>query len=144
MRFIPLIAALLAFATYAWGQKNSHKRRKMQESRSRQHLEGLYPSPADASAGSAEIDIVAVNGLGTNVDWPWTWQDKTGKRPPVHWLKDADMLPAVLPKARLVPTMSALVIPGVRDGPGQSWTSQVYPGGSRKTVIGMFETCPTN
>lgn len=43
-----------------------------------------------------------MNGLGSNVDWSWTWQDKSGQRPPVHWLKDPEMLPAIVPNARIM------------------------------------------
>lgn len=46
--------------------------------------------------------IVAVHGLGSNVDWSWIWQDRTGQRTRVHWLKDLDMLPAVVPNARIL------------------------------------------
>ncbi|KAF2964765.1 hypothetical protein GQX73_g8791 [Xylaria multiplex] len=48
------------------------------------------------------LSIVAVHGLGSNVDWSWTWQDKKGHRPPVHWLKDPNMLPNVMPHARII------------------------------------------
>lgn len=46
--------------------------------------------------------IVAVHGLGSNVDWSWIWQDKTGLRPSVHWLKDLGMLPTIVPNARIL------------------------------------------
>ncbi|KAK5637089.1 hypothetical protein RRF57_012801 [Xylaria bambusicola] len=67
---------------------------------SRPPLEVLYPGPADPK--KVEVDIVAVHGLGSNVDWSWTWQNKKGTRPPVHWLKDDDMLPCVVPHARII------------------------------------------
>lgn len=46
--------------------------------------------------------IIAVHGLGSNVDWSWTWQDKSGQRKPIHWLQDARMLPAVVPRSRIM------------------------------------------
>ncbi|KAI1181506.1 P-loop containing nucleoside triphosphate hydrolase protein [Nemania serpens] len=67
---------------------------------SRSSLEVLYPGPADPK--KVEVDIVAVHGLGSNVDWSWTWQDKEGSRQPVHWLRDTDMLPRVVPHARII------------------------------------------
>lgn len=45
--------------------------------------------------------IIAVHGLGSNVDWSWTWKDHTRKQH-VHWLKDANMLPAVVPESRVL------------------------------------------
>lgn len=46
--------------------------------------------------------IIAVHGLGANVDWSWTWRDKAGSRPSVNWLKDLDMLPATVPRTRII------------------------------------------
>ncbi|PTB63088.1 pfs domain-containing protein [Trichoderma citrinoviride] len=43
--------------------------------------------------------IIAVHGLGSNVDWSWTWKDN-GKC--VNWLQDPDMLPAKVPKSRII------------------------------------------
>lgn len=43
--------------------------------------------------------IIAVPGLGSNVDWSWTWRDE-GRH--VNWLSDTNMLPAVVPKSRIV------------------------------------------
>ncbi|KAF2156394.1 TPR-like protein [Myriangium duriaei CBS 260.36] len=59
----------------------------------RPSLEVLYEGP------STEIDVVAVHGLGSNVDWAWTW--KNGNHH-VHWLKDPNMLPSVIPNARII------------------------------------------
>lgn len=72
-----------------------------QRSRNRLPLEVLYPSP-DLNVSKIEVDIIAVHGLGSNVDWSWTWQDKKDGRPPVHWLKDPDMLPGIVPHARII------------------------------------------
>ncbi|KAF3059497.1 Kinesin light chain [Daldinia childiae] len=68
----------------------------------RSSLEVLYPDPADHPVEDAEVDIIAVHGLGSNVDWSWTWKDPTKKGRYVHWLKDLDMLPALLPRARIL------------------------------------------
>ncbi|KAI1113675.1 hypothetical protein F5Y14DRAFT_417451 [Nemania sp. NC0429] len=70
--------------------------------RSRPPLEVLYPDPDRSGDNKIEVDIVAVHGLGSNVDWSWTWQDKEGHRPSVHWLKDTNMLPSVVPHARII------------------------------------------
>ncbi|KAI1820891.1 hypothetical protein F4861DRAFT_542494 [Xylaria intraflava] len=65
-------------------------------------LEVLYPSPDLSASNEIEVDIIAVHGLGANVDWSWTWQDKKGSRPPVNWLREPDMLPSVVPRARII------------------------------------------
>ncbi|RYO97854.1 hypothetical protein DL764_007251 [Monosporascus ibericus] len=105
---------LLACVSYLWFQyrnnlqiRSTHGLRredraaeKSQEGRAslnRQPLEVLYPGPTDPD--KIEIDIVAVHGLGSNVDWSWTW--KKGAKC-VHWLKDPEMLPAKLPNARIM------------------------------------------
>ncbi|KAH8751120.1 hypothetical protein F5883DRAFT_578658 [Diaporthe sp. PMI_573] len=46
--------------------------------------------------------IIAVHGLGANVDWSWTWKDATDPGRHVKWLQDPDMLPAVVPKSRIM------------------------------------------
>ncbi|KAI3326643.1 hypothetical protein HD806DRAFT_532278 [Xylariaceae sp. AK1471] len=66
----------------------------------RSPFEVLYPGPTDPD--KVEVDIIAVHGLGSNVYWAWTWQDRHRLRPPVHWLKDLDMLPAIIPNARIL------------------------------------------
>ncbi|RYP56402.1 hypothetical protein DL770_010832 [Monosporascus sp. CRB-9-2] len=71
--------------------------RSLQVSLNRQPLQVLYPGPDDLK--KVKIDIVAVHGLGSNVDWTWIWKDRTKH---VHWLKDPDMLPAALPNARIM------------------------------------------
>ncbi|KAH7161129.1 hypothetical protein EDB81DRAFT_943854 [Dactylonectria macrodidyma] len=68
--------------------------------RNRQPLEVVYES-----SDSVEVDIIAVHGLGANVDWSWTWRDKTDKTDPPHlvnWQKDPGMLPAIVPKSRII------------------------------------------
>ncbi|KAI0883242.1 uncharacterized protein GGS22DRAFT_37755 [Annulohypoxylon maeteangense] len=62
-------------------------------------LEVLYSRPHDSTDERIEIDIIAVHGLGSNVDWSWIWKDGVKQ---IHWLKDPDMLPAVVPNARII------------------------------------------
>ncbi|KAI0849586.1 hypothetical protein F5Y00DRAFT_261371 [Daldinia vernicosa] len=76
--------------------------RKQTYYRNRRPFEILYNGPTGATAGEIEVDIIAVHGLGSNVDWSWTWKGEDGKPPYVHWLKDPDMLPAVVPNARIM------------------------------------------
>ncbi|KAK5627760.1 hypothetical protein RRF57_003475 [Xylaria bambusicola] len=88
--------------------RNSTKVSNPLRSINRAPLELLYPSPNQHVSNKIEVDfdfhfsIIAVHGLGSNVDWSWTWQDKNGPRPLVHWLKDADMLPRVVPHAGII------------------------------------------
>ena len=48
---------------------------------------------------SNQDSIIAVHGLGSNVDWSWTW--KNGDKC-INWLQDTDMLPAKMPKLRII------------------------------------------
>ncbi len=48
---------------------------------------------------SDEGSIIAVHGLGSNVDWSWTWKDGDNH---VHWLRDLNMLPAKVCKSRIL------------------------------------------
>ncbi|KAI1202102.1 hypothetical protein F5X97DRAFT_288002 [Nemania serpens] len=68
----------------------------------RSSLEVLYPSRGRSVNSNIEVDIVAVHGFGLDADWSWTWQDKKGRRRPVHWLKDLNMLPNIIPHARII------------------------------------------
>ncbi|KAI1172200.1 hypothetical protein F4777DRAFT_582141 [Nemania sp. FL0916] len=68
--------------------------------RSRQPLEILYSSPTNGTDDGPEVDIIAVHGLGSEVDWSWTWKNNGGEK--VHWLRDSNMLPAKLPKSRII------------------------------------------
>ncbi|KAI1214605.1 uncharacterized protein F4807DRAFT_3196 [Annulohypoxylon truncatum] len=71
----------------------------MPERPSRPPLEFLYPGQHDSINERIGFDIVAVHGLGSNVDWSWVWK---GHNKQVHWLKDPDMLPAAVPNARIM------------------------------------------
>ncbi|RYO95239.1 hypothetical protein DL764_007724 [Monosporascus ibericus] len=114
MDFVTAVALLLACVSYLWFQyrnnlqiRSTHGSRRedraaeeSQEGRvslNRQPLEVLYPGPTDPD--KIDIDIVAVHGLGSDVDWSWTW--KNGAKC-VHWLKDPEMLPAIIPNARIM------------------------------------------
>ncbi|KAF6795433.1 ankyrin domain protein, partial [Colletotrichum musicola] len=46
--------------------------------------------------------IIAVHGLGANVDWSWTWKDPKTPGRHVKWLQDPDMLPTVVPRSRIL------------------------------------------
>ncbi|KAI1365233.1 hypothetical protein F5Y08DRAFT_304790 [Xylaria arbuscula] len=78
----------------------SSRKSTTRSSTSRPPFEVLYPS--SNAHKKIEVDIIAVHGLGSNVDWSWTWQDRSGHRPTVRWLQDADMLPHVIPQARII------------------------------------------
>ena len=43
-----------------------------------------------------------MHGLGADVDWSWRWKDETNPGHYVNWLSDKVMLPAVVPKSRIV------------------------------------------
>lgn len=55
-----------------------------------------------ASLLKIDYSIVAVHGLGSNVDWSWTWRDKARPGLSVNWLKDPHMLPNVILKSRII------------------------------------------
>ncbi|KAI1115874.1 hypothetical protein F5Y14DRAFT_409581 [Nemania sp. NC0429] len=69
------------------------------DNRSRSPLEILYPLPTDGANDESEVDIVAVHGLGSNVDWSWVWKEG-GNR--VNWLQDSNMLPEKVPMSRII------------------------------------------
>ncbi|RKK62252.1 hypothetical protein BFJ66_g1057 [Fusarium oxysporum f. sp. cepae] len=75
------------------------------DSQNRAPFDILHPNPTadtDEETTQAEVDIIAVHGLGSNVDWSWTWKDKARPGSPVNWLRDPDMLPRVIPKSRIM------------------------------------------
>ncbi|KAF2457805.1 hypothetical protein BDY21DRAFT_342816 [Lineolata rhizophorae] len=51
-----------------------------------------------------EIDIVAVHGLGARPEWAWTRRVEApgGKMKEVKWLSDPNLLPARLPRSRVM------------------------------------------
>ncbi|KAK7398584.1 hypothetical protein QQX98_012040 [Neonectria punicea] len=102
-----LVAGVVAVAAYlllspAWRRQSKVAREytagPAPETRTRQPLEVLYPVTDDKNE-EAEVDIIAVHGLGSNVDWSWTWKDGDKR---INWLRDPDMLPAKVPKSRII------------------------------------------
>jgi predicted esterase len=71
----------------------------------------LYPGPADGVVEAEYVfpsflrlrsdhgSIIAVHGLGANVDWSWTWKDGDQY---INWLRESNMLPAKAPKSRIM------------------------------------------
>ncbi|KAK4205472.1 hypothetical protein QBC40DRAFT_36074 [Triangularia verruculosa] len=53
----------------------------------------------DDADGEAEVDIIAVHGLGSNVDWSWRWKDGDKH---IDWLRDPNMLPTKVAKSRII------------------------------------------
>ncbi|KAK5991902.1 Vegetative incompatibility HET-E-1-like protein [Cladobotryum mycophilum] len=104
----------LAIVTYLWlaarrlrwstkgqswiGEKDAERSQPNEdEVRARPPIEILYAG--DDMAMDVEVDIIAVHGLGSRVDWSWVWKDETRN---VNWLRDRDMLPSLVPKARIM------------------------------------------
>ncbi|KAI1125800.1 hypothetical protein F5Y10DRAFT_294384 [Nemania abortiva] len=69
------------------------------QKRSRPALEILYPLPTNDTSDEAEVDIIAVHGLGSDVDWAWTWKDGDKQ---INWLQAPNMLPTKVPKSRII------------------------------------------
>ncbi|KAK3348577.1 hypothetical protein B0T25DRAFT_225700 [Lasiosphaeria hispida] len=69
------------------------------KNRVRQSLEVLYPGSTDHLNEEVKVNIIAMHGLGSNVDWSWTWKGD-GKH--INWLRDPDMLPAKVAKSRIL------------------------------------------
>ncbi|OAA33893.1 pfs domain-containing protein [Beauveria brongniartii RCEF 3172] len=65
----------------------------------RKRLTIVYPEQTRVAADDAEVDIVAVHGLGSDADWSWICKD--GEKH-INWLRDPDMLPAQVPRARII------------------------------------------
>ncbi|KAK2600176.1 hypothetical protein QQS21_005121 [Conoideocrella luteorostrata] len=74
------------------------QRQGKDKSKTRGRLTILYPEQNSDAADDADVDIVAVHGLGSDADWSWIFKD--GHKP-IHWLRDPDMLPAKVPKSRI-------------------------------------------
>ncbi|KAK3191213.1 hypothetical protein K4F52_002803 [Lecanicillium sp. MT-2017a] len=79
------LMGFVALINYYWLLKNRMRL-------NRPPLEILYN-------GDAEVDIIAVHGLGADVDKAWTW--KRGDIL-VNWLKDLHMLPSIVEKSRIM------------------------------------------
>ncbi|WYZ35532.1 hypothetical protein EsH8_X_000179 [Colletotrichum jinshuiense] len=78
---------------------NGHASCETDEKRVRPPLEVLYPKLTDSTTDDVDVDIIAVHGLGSYVDWSWTWK---GAGEHVNWLQDPKMLPAKVPKSRIM------------------------------------------
>ncbi|KAM3453872.1 hypothetical protein MY8738_009194 [Beauveria namnaoensis] len=65
----------------------------------RKRLTIVYPEQTRVADDEAEVDIVAVHGLGSDADWSWICKD--GEKH-INWLRDPDMLPAKVPRARII------------------------------------------
>ncbi|KEY75046.1 hypothetical protein S7711_09653 [Stachybotrys chartarum IBT 7711] len=65
-------------------------------------LKEVYPARSDGSGGT-KIDIIAIHGLDTHSPKAWVaWKkDDDPASGEVHWLQDSDMLPSVMPNARI-------------------------------------------
>ena len=64
-----------------------------------QGLTVVWPDPDQpkkAANEDIEVDIVAVPGLGASPEWTWKSKNK------VSWLRDGNMLPRTIPKARIM------------------------------------------
>lgn len=57
----------------------------------------VYP-PEGADDGTS-VDIIAIHGLGTTTPRTWEYKTKTGSV--VNWLSDSNMLPDIVPSARI-------------------------------------------
>ncbi|CAG1982590.1 unnamed protein product [Fusarium graminearum] len=70
--------------------------------RNRAQIEVLYdPEDDPVNPTKANVDVVAVHGLGSDVDRTWTWRPDDPEQS-VHWLKDSDMLRRKIPNARIL------------------------------------------
>ncbi|KZZ99028.1 Ankyrin repeat protein [Moelleriella libera RCEF 2490] len=68
-------------------------------------LKQIYPDPNDKYVTTtAEIDIIALHGLDAKSPRTWiAWRENDDPNSgDVHWLKDSHMLPAVVPKSRIL------------------------------------------
>ncbi|KAJ2992334.1 hypothetical protein NUW58_g521 [Xylaria curta] len=57
----------------------------------------VYPSESDATT---DIDVIAIHGLDTDSPRTWTWKHQRPKQD-VNWLEDPEMLPKMIPTARI-------------------------------------------
>ncbi|GJD05085.1 pfs domain-containing protein [Colletotrichum higginsianum] len=89
-----LIAGVAGVITYLWLSA------KTKQSTVRDLLWKSYSPARPTQMTMLRLSsIIAVHGLGSNVDWSWTWKDGSKR---VNWLRDPDMLPARVPKSRIM------------------------------------------
>ncbi|CEJ81146.1 hypothetical protein VHEMI01291 [[Torrubiella] hemipterigena] len=62
---------------------------------------GLIVTAQPPKEVKVEVDIVCVHGLGAHPHWSWIGKNQKTKEE-VNWIKDANMLPAAIPKARIL------------------------------------------
>ncbi|CAG7561797.1 unnamed protein product [Fusarium equiseti] len=99
-QFVLLSTALFATSIWLKHYFASTRTEHITNQRNRSPFDVLYDPQNDPNiAKPATVDIIAVHGLGSNVDRTWTWR-QSGE--PVHWLKDANMLPKIVPTARIM------------------------------------------
>lgn len=61
----------------------------------------LVYAPPEDSVSEKPVDIIAIHGLDTNSSDTWTWKSPTGLEKPVNWLKQSNMLPSKVGRARI-------------------------------------------
>ncbi|SPJ77950.1 uncharacterized protein FTOL_06364 [Fusarium torulosum] len=82
---------------------DNFQKRPAKDLRGRSPFDILYDPKANTkNAAEANVDIIAVHGLGSNVDRTWTWRSTDDPQKTVNWLKDADMLQSKIPTARIL------------------------------------------
>ncbi|KAM0216980.1 hypothetical protein ACHAQD_007699 [Fusarium lateritium] len=103
--FIVLICTILFLFRRLGSGKSDGKTQKPQarDLRGRSPFNILYDPKANTqNATEAEVDIIAVHGLGSNVDRTWTWRGTGHSQKTVNWLNDPDMLQSKIPNARIL------------------------------------------
>jgi len=64
-------------------------------------LKQVFPDQNDDSS-ETDIDIIAIHGLDTQSPKTWVaWKDGDPTSGEVHWLQDHNMLPNIIPNARI-------------------------------------------
>ncbi|KAG5655550.1 hypothetical protein KAF25_003887 [Fusarium avenaceum] len=99
------LAFLSVIGTYLLIEKSisNSQTRSVDDLRGRHPFDLLYdPEAKTQNATDTRVDIIAVHGLGSNVDRTWTWRGVDKTQEPVNWLKDADMLQSKIPNARIL------------------------------------------
>ncbi|ATY59318.1 vegetative incompatibility HET-E-1 [Cordyceps militaris] len=105
LTFVPIVVATV-YLVLAVRAESSRQQAQIEghpaddsKDQTRKRLTIVYPEQTGDAVDDAEIDIIAVHGLGSNADWSWVYQDGDKH---VNWLRDPNMLPAKIPKARIV------------------------------------------